>query len=108
MSQANLRLSLDQKWRIVAVRREFLTRLQNVLHQRATITAAMQRPIPSRYDDLPSLMMFTDTVVGQDARLRALLQEQAEAYRLMQYGVREVCLPAVQFNRGAWSTQQRI
>jgi hypothetical protein len=81
---------MDQKCRIVRVRREFLSRLQNVVYERAALTAAMQRPMPIRYDDLPSLNQYTEAVVSLEGRLRSLLQEQLEAYRLMQYGIREV------------------
>ncbi len=90
MAQASLGLSMDQKFRIVALRRQFLGRLQGIQHSRAVAAAALRAAMPESYDDIAGLNAFTEASIAQEGHLRALIQEHQEAYGLAQYGIREV------------------
>ncbi|EIE20321.1 hypothetical protein COCSUDRAFT_58027 [Coccomyxa subellipsoidea C-169] len=86
---ASLGLSMDQKFRIVALRRQFLGRLQGIQHSRAVAAAALRAAMPESYDDIAGLNAFTEASIAQEGHLRALIQEHQEAYGLAQYGIRE-------------------
>lgn len=89
-AQATLGLSMEQKYRIVALRRQFLARLQGIQRSRAVAAAALRQAMPECYDDMAALNAFTEASIVQEGRLRALIQEHQEAYGLAQYGIREV------------------
>ncbi|KAK9903912.1 hypothetical protein WJX75_000283 [Coccomyxa subellipsoidea] len=90
---ATLGLSMEQKYRIVAMRRQFLARLQGIQRSRAVAAAALRQAMPECYDDMAALNAFTEASIVQEGRLRALIQEHQEAYGLAQYGIREVLTP---------------
>ncbi len=74
---------------IVGVRRQFLARMQAVLQERGAVQAALQRPVPPQFGDGMALNEFAEGSIALAERLRALAEEEAQAFNLMSYGVRE-------------------
>ncbi|CAL8470840.1 g10382 [Coccomyxa elongata] len=90
---ARLGLTMDQKFRIAAVRRQFVARLQGIQRGRAMAAAALQSPIPERFDDVSALQSFSEDSIVQEGHMQALIREQQETFALAQYGIREILTP---------------
>ena len=88
--QERLKLSREQKEQIVATRRQFLETMGHIMMQRRAAREALQLPLPVRYENAASLMLYADVLLASENSLLTLCQQQKEAYRLILYGVREV------------------
>ena len=74
----------------MAIRRRFLETVGHIMMQRRTAREALQLPLPVRYEGAASLMHYADALLASEKSLLSMCQQQKEAYRLIQYGVREV------------------
>ncbi len=66
--------------------------VQGIQRGREMAAAALQSPIPERFDDVSALQSFSEDSIVQEGHMQALIREQRETFALAQYGIREVLL----------------